>query len=139
MGLFGKKHVWEKIHKGGMRAHYRCWGAECGAAEREGREPDLGNALNSLAEELFSTDPVGLARTQQILTSMRGRYLSETFRSHIGELGDSLNEDQIDKLASCFDPDRLNPVLVICSYIEACHGGAEAARYLAAVISGEAK
>lgn len=140
MGLFRKKHLWQPIHKKAMLVYAAIAGGEQGLAEQQGREFDHTAACRELGLQMCGRDRfVNVCAMVDELKAEGGGYLAELLREFGSQLIDGARPEEIGRLAEHVSRIGLVPQLVICNVIENTYGRLEAARYVVALVQGQAK
>src|SRR5258706_6471897 len=130
---------WRRVHFRAMLAYSSIAGREHAIARDSGRAFDLGNACTHLGLLLCGENnkrAVDAMLTN--LTNVQGAFLAGLVERHAAEVLPGapfeFRRDVISRLRGV----RLCPQLVIASVIENTDGGAEAARYAVALMTGDA-
>jgi len=130
---------WRQVHFRAMLAYSGIAGREHANARDSGRAFDLGAACTQLGLLLCGEDRKSVVDAMLMdLTRVQGAFLAGLVERHAVEVLPGapfeFRRDVISRLRGI----RLGPQLVIASVIENTHGGAEAARYAVALVTGDA-
>ena len=131
---------WRQVHFRAMLAYSGIAGREHAIARESGRAFDFGNACTQLALLLCGEDKKSAVDAMLVdLTRAQGAFLAGLVEQHAAEVLPGapfeFRRDVIVRLRGV----RFGPQLVIASVIENIHGGAEAARYAVALVTGDAE
>jgi hypothetical protein len=130
---------WRQVHFRAMLAYAGIAGRERANSRASGRAFDLGTACTQLGLLLCGEDRKSVVDVMLMdLTRVQGAFLAGLVERHAAEVLPGapfeFRRDVISRLRGV----RLGPQLVIASVIENTHGGAEAARYAVALVTGDA-
>lgn len=130
---------WREVHFRAMLAYSGIAGREHAIARQSAREFDLGNACTQLGLLLCGDDKrAAVEGILRDLSNQQGAFLVGLVERHVAEVLPGapleLRRDVTARLRGV----RLGPQLVIASVIENTYGGAEAARYAVALVTGDA-
>jgi hypothetical protein len=131
---------WRRVHFRAMLAYSGIAGREHAIARDSSREFDFGNACMQLGLLLCGEDKKSAVDAMLTdLTRAQGAFLAGLLERHAAEVLPGapfeFRRDVIARLRAV----RFGPQLVIAYVIENTHGGAEAARYAVALVTGEAE
>jgi hypothetical protein len=130
---------WQQVHFRAMLAYAGIAGREHAKARQSAREFDLHNACTQLGLLLCGEDNrEAVEAILRDLTSAQGAFLVGLLERHAAEVLPGapfeLRRDVTARLGGV----HFGPQLVIASVIENTYGGAEAARYAVALVTGDA-
>ena len=131
---------WRRVHFRAMLAYSGIAGREHAIARDSGRAFDFGSACTQLGLLLCGEDKKSAVDAMLMdLTSAQGAFLAGLLERHAAEALPGapfeFRRDVIERLRAV----RFGPQLVIAYVIENTHGGAEAARYAVALVTGDAE
>jgi len=139
LGLFGKKPLWQPIHKKAMLAYAAVAGRQQAHAQIEGRPFDHVAACYELALLMCGQDKSENVRAMiAALVAERGAYLAILLREYAPQLLPEWTPGLLDKVCAQVSEKGVGPQLVVCNVIENTYGRLEAARYAIALIQGKA-
>jgi hypothetical protein len=131
---------WRLVHFRAMLAYSGIAAREQSAARQSGRVFDLAGACTQLALLLCGEDKKAVVDAMIVeLTRQQGAFLAGLVERHSGVVLQGAPFDLRRDITSGLRSVRLGPQLVIASVIENTYGGAEAARYAVALVTGDAK
>ena len=130
---------WRRVHFRAMLAYSGIAGREHAIARDSGRAFDLGTACTQLGLLLCGEDNTRAVDAMLMdLTSAQGAFLAGLVERHAAEVLPGAPVEFRRDVITSLRGIRLGPQLVIASVIENTHGGAEAARYAVALVTGDA-
>lgn len=130
---------WQQVHFRAMLAYSGMAGREHAIARQSAREFDLHNACTQLGLLLCGDDNRAAVETllRDLITS-QGAFLVGLVERHAAEVLPGAALELCRDVTARLRGVHLGPQLVIASVIETTYGGAEAARYAVALVTGDA-
>ena len=126
---------WRRIHFPGMLAYAGLAGMETARAKQEEREFSRSIACRALAMALEGPDGASIVDE---LEAGPGAYLPMLLAGHRDEVVPGLEAEKVEKVLEELQALVLGPRHVIAKVVERRHGEVEAAKYIGAMLKGEA-
>jgi hypothetical protein len=131
---------WRRVHHRAMLAYEGIAGSERAAARHAGRQFDLGLVCTELGLLLCGEDNRAVVDAMvSDLAVKQGTFLSGLVERHLTEVLPGAPFELRRDLTASLRALPFGPQLLIAFVIENTYGGAEAARYAVALVSGDAE